>query len=602
MKQLLFTILLLSLFVIVSFGQTVIYGQQTLTYKSHDQIFNPAATTTYGSSRDFYPVSPQVGSLGIFGQIPVGNFTGTAQINIPIYELKYQELSVPISISYHASGNKPDIIPGPVGLGWTLQAGGVITRTINGIPDNGPINPYTGSGVKRLGWIDFRDEKNWYDSNILKSQISNQELAFERGYDPDEYYFNINGQTGKFYKDYTDTFKVQSKQGESFFVIINASTYDIFGFTMIDTKGVKYNFGGIAATEYTQPGLNYTSFYSLLKLSDYVLPTSWYLNSIESPNGYKINFIYGSRNVLSKVRFTDFSGCYNLIFPGTSNYMDREKSNLISSYYLTEINSPLGKVKFLNSVASKQLGYPALPPRSDINESNFLFDVNANVLPFSMPTKIDNILVQDNDSNEVHKFNLNYTSDYNIRLKLLSLDEVKTDNGAPNDLVLSQYKFEYNQTSLPSYLSGKTDNYGFYNGKDFFSTDIKNKINTVLAAQTSSNIASLSDLVNNAKLPDTTLVRAEILEKITYPTGGYTVFKYEPNDYGCKNHIWPFNVENNTNGIQVTGGVRIRSILNYDNNNNKIGEKIYHYIKNFSSGGTISSGVLAYTPQYIESF
>jgi hypothetical protein len=43
----------------------------------------PVPVAKNGSTKDIIPSSPKVASLGTFGQIPVGNFTGTATINIP---------------------------------------------------------------------------------------------------------------------------------------------------------------------------------------------------------------------------------------------------------------------------------------------------------------------------------------------------------------------------------------------------------------------------------------------------------------------------------------------------------------------------------------
>lgn len=44
-------------------------------------------------------------------------------------------MSVPVSISYHPSGIKVNEISSVVGLGWSLNAGGVITRLVRGAPD-----------------------------------------------------------------------------------------------------------------------------------------------------------------------------------------------------------------------------------------------------------------------------------------------------------------------------------------------------------------------------------------------------------------------------------------------------------------------------------
>ena len=58
-----------------------------------------------------------------------------AEYEVPFYTLKGRELSIPIGLRYASSGIKLDEIAGVAGLGWTLQAGGCITRTVVDMPD-----------------------------------------------------------------------------------------------------------------------------------------------------------------------------------------------------------------------------------------------------------------------------------------------------------------------------------------------------------------------------------------------------------------------------------------------------------------------------------
>ncbi len=81
------------------------------------------------------PPSPDAAALGKYGAIPVDKSTGIPQISIPLYEIKTPRFTLPISLSYHASGIKVDEIASWVGIGWALNAGGVITRSIVGSPD-----------------------------------------------------------------------------------------------------------------------------------------------------------------------------------------------------------------------------------------------------------------------------------------------------------------------------------------------------------------------------------------------------------------------------------------------------------------------------------
>jgi hypothetical protein len=76
------------------------------------------------------PPSPATQQFEKYGDYPVGNFTGVPGISIPLYTIKEGDLIVPITLSYYASGTKPADVSGFTGLGWTINTGGKITRTI----------------------------------------------------------------------------------------------------------------------------------------------------------------------------------------------------------------------------------------------------------------------------------------------------------------------------------------------------------------------------------------------------------------------------------------------------------------------------------------
>src|SRR6187402_2739427 len=80
--------------------------------------------------------SPTAASLGKYGDIPVGYHTGVPDISIPLYTVTAGSLKLPIGLSYHASGLKVQEPSSWVGAGWTLNAGGAITRTVVGAPDD----------------------------------------------------------------------------------------------------------------------------------------------------------------------------------------------------------------------------------------------------------------------------------------------------------------------------------------------------------------------------------------------------------------------------------------------------------------------------------
>ena len=90
----------------------------------------------YAQNQPIYSApSPEIANLGLYGQIPVSHFTGVPDISIPLHEVKVGSFSLPIAASYHTAAVKPNITPGPLGLGWSIIAGGYITRTVRGVYD-----------------------------------------------------------------------------------------------------------------------------------------------------------------------------------------------------------------------------------------------------------------------------------------------------------------------------------------------------------------------------------------------------------------------------------------------------------------------------------
>ena len=83
----------------------------------------------------YAPPSPNASALLRYANVPVDEHTGIASVILPIDQLSGRQLSVPITLSYHGSGNKVQDVASNVGLGFVLNAGGVITRVMRGLPD-----------------------------------------------------------------------------------------------------------------------------------------------------------------------------------------------------------------------------------------------------------------------------------------------------------------------------------------------------------------------------------------------------------------------------------------------------------------------------------
>ena len=178
--------------------------------------------------------SPTAASLGKFGDIPVNLYTGTPSISIPLYELKGRKLSVPITLNYHASGIKVEEIAGWVGLGWALNAGGVITRTVIGIPDD-QVGGY------HFTADDLYPGTNW-SNNPSQSYI--QDLKGEAAdSEPDIFFFNFAGRSGKFVYGLADT--VRSIPYQKLKIVPTQGAQQVTKWTITSENGTRYIFDAI---------------------------------------------------------------------------------------------------------------------------------------------------------------------------------------------------------------------------------------------------------------------------------------------------------------------------------------------------------------------
>jgi hypothetical protein len=130
--------------------------------------------------------------------MPVSEAAGTPSISIPLYEIRSDSLTLPLSLSYHASGIRVMDQASWAGLGWALNAGGVITRQVRGLPDERP------NGFSR----NFNKVPRQDTITSLKDEVRlGQIAAIKVDYQPDLYNFNFQGQAGSFMLDSSGQFQ-----------------------------------------------------------------------------------------------------------------------------------------------------------------------------------------------------------------------------------------------------------------------------------------------------------------------------------------------------------------------------------------------------------
>lgn len=164
-------------------GPPVVHRGVTLSVLAVALTLSPADSAAQMASMRVSVPSPTAASLGKFGDIPVSLYSGVPDISIPLFTAKGRTLELPIALSYHASGIRVEDIGGWAGMGWSLEAGGVITRTVRGTVDE------RGAGYFNTGHR-FYEGQNWLaPPAALLDEIKNGSVDGE----PDQFFFNFAG-------------------------------------------------------------------------------------------------------------------------------------------------------------------------------------------------------------------------------------------------------------------------------------------------------------------------------------------------------------------------------------------------------------------------
>lgn len=470
------------------------------------------------------PPAPQAEAFLRYGSIPVDYSTGVPNISVPLYTLRANQLELPINISYHASGNKVNDVASPVGLGWVLNAGGIIVQTINGSEDSYPISFQFNSvsGAANL----LASQANQTDGRWL-SYAANARFGNFGDIASDRYYYNFNGHSGYFRHNMTNN-DIETIPYSSLKIIRN-STQSI---TITDTEGISWAFTHMG--QQTAPNLAvsgtkeyYLTSVSLPGITDAVVFT--YVNSDEY-------FIYSNTETARYgPLFHQFVWQAQPPDPWVLLEFTRDYTNARHPAPLhgqMSIKAPLlTGIQWKNEVVT-------------LNYSKTRTDQMKERLTHIRINKAGNLKDIYFDNNEYLG-----TSAQNYRMLLtdLSIGDQK-------------YHFTYNLTPLPDYPSATWANFsedfwGYYNGIHSYHIPFQWTNGVHTATQYIPSVRSYLPI----REPDTVLTQAGIIQSLTYPTGGKTVFEFEQNE---GKNVYQGIAEKNAE-LNYFGGLRIKKISNY---------------------------------------
>lgn len=516
-------------------------------------------------------------SKSIIGQVIPQS--GSATFNLPLFNWQDHgsRLNNAIALNYNSgNGLKVDDIPSVVGQGWSLMAGGVITRITAGQPDDqkpldggyediskyppgylyDPLSAAEGCPTGLSQYPIFRYRNQLYSQH--NSVLADKEL--------DKFSFTFNGRSGVFVLGKNNGDKAISL-GDSKLKIwftrdegmvnFNIRT-TINAFYVQDENGVIYKFSELEKTKilkkkYCDASLTHTlatpqfkdgrvyyeNDFDLAPSLSYVV-NSWYLSEILDPfTGRKVQIEYDIANIDTKVGIT-----LTVFNPGLS----QPPATDLRTLYTNNIRVIKRKISYAlishrrTISLTPQIKFIKFPDGHtvDFNYGNERYDLNGSRSLAEVEIKYKNRFISK------YLFKTNYfiynrigipINDFQkkaARLCLQSVQKVSADLKG----IEQPYLFNYYTGSgidgdfVPPLFTHLRDIWGYYNGinsKDFYDDEIPIYQNlSDLKYYQILGLCYLRENENNIKLNTKEgYAKNGLLKQIIYPTGGSLTYEYD---------------------------------------------------------------------------
>ncbi|MDR1154279.1 MAG: hypothetical protein LBL04_06170 [Bacteroidales bacterium] len=523
---------------------------------------------------DIVPVSPEAAAIAKYVNYPVDHTTGLVKIEIPLYEVKCGDMTLPITLSYHASGLKVNENSGIVGSGWTLNAEPSITRSIQGYSS-----------------ADYGD----YPSGDLNCNFTNEQLKHMADYaingGPDLFYYKLSGRSGSFHFRKTcgsNTSQIVTVPYEPLRIQYPSTER----FVITEENGVRYEFGGGPAyTEYTTTTLGQSN------------TTQFKAAGMQSAStGGRISFTYKSAqeshlNLVDGIIVTDQNTCYYSDEDPEAGYVGI--NGLISFPHVAVSIGRVGMIeperKFYELDSGNRLtdeGYiPEMPYVTGRKSASIdrrliekiVFD-GGRVLFSYASDRLIRIDIADGD-NRIFRTISFLQSPFNGHSEKYKLDELTIRD--KNNYPVETYQFGYRNTDMvPSKTSKNIDHWGYSNSAPISGwsgntqIDASNSMCAIprhrisLVKYTGETVQA--DIGEADREPSEEYMGAGMLSAIYYPTGACKRFFYEGN-YFDKSGI-----------CGLAGGLRIERIEDEDPFTGQTLVTSYRYGLNESGVGYIN--------------
>jgi hypothetical protein len=457
--------------------------------KKHFLLFTIVLINNTGWGQEITSPSPVSEELGRYGNIQVGLFTGSPNIDIPVYDFKEGDLNVPVRLSYTTNGVKVDDINKQLGISWNLVAAGVITRTVRGKPD------------EKATYLNLSDYLS-YKFTFCSSQTNTSPIysAIGSNSDTEKDIFNFNVPdvfSGSFYFGKDNTIVQLEPSNIKIEYFLNGTIPNYFKIT--HTDGTEYYF--IEKEESSVKSCEHGSHDTHV--------TAWYLTKIKSVKGNEIRFTYKTEQFY-----------YVAFLYQDAIAVVNQDANIPPSFFVNHqcATNNTNFIPFLTKIDS-----------DSGNEINFKYGTSSQEL-----VKIE----VKHRSSVIKSFNFNYTiislgktgsyGESTTRFFLKNMQEISSSGE-----MVRQHSFEYYYPEkLPGRLSFSQDVYGYYNAAN--NSDIVYNNLDKISYKTWGLSGLKADRNSNPAVS-----YYGMLKRITYPTGGYTEIEYEANSVSGKEYVVP---------------------------------------------------------------
>lgn len=485
-------------------------------------IFLLNNTLLRGQENSVNILEPTAASMSRYGEYPVNYSTGSPNISIPLYTVKSGELEVPIYLQYNSGGIRVNQEASWVGLGWDLFFGGMMSRQVNGLPDEYEDFSQTPS----LSEIEDYMENNPYLPSPYLESLSKSDI--DHSFQPDVYNYATGEMSGIFVLDNNNV--PLPIPYANLDITLNGP---LGTQTIVSNSGKIYEFREGDETEILSGASNFPLYQS-----------TWYIHRIANPNETdEITYTYQEDGYISNASLSYSEG---IAFSGEGCEIGDE--SLSHSFLALQASASKQKVK---STKPHQVLFKngrltfVLSERTDVYSHADLGNLNR-------LKKLDHILIEKEISPGVYntlktiQFEYDYfnpSGDHTTqRLKLTGVSEnVFSQNQDNLDIATFTY---YEENNLPPKYAFDEDFWGYANGEN----------NSSPIASTFISGFNKAYIVGSAnKSPNSSFAKTGSLRSIQYRTGGRSEFEWELNTYGAEEPaIAPVEMENvsvNTTGF-----------------------------------------------------